>query len=300
MKKALRINFVDFWQGFNKTDNYFYNLLDLRYKLEIDEHNPQLLFFSCEMFGNEHNRYDRSKCIKVFYTGENVRPDFSTCDYAFSFEYLEDPRNYRLPLWALYLDWFGKNGRNREPSYLVPPENLIKDPNLDFELIRSSKNMFCGFLYWNPSGRRIDFFHSLSTYKLVHSAGSLLNNCGFVLGGDELDKLRYASHFKFFVSFENSSYPGYVTEKIVHPMIVNTIPIYWGSRRIDDEFNPKSFLSLHDYSNEQELIEEIAKIDNDDLLYKSYLEEPWFPNNEYPNDVLPENVLRKLQGIIEA
>ena len=26
-KKKIKINFSDFWGGFNRTDNYFYNLL---------------------------------------------------------------------------------------------------------------------------------------------------------------------------------------------------------------------------------------------------------------------------------
>lgn len=101
-----------------------------------------------------------------------------------------------------------------------------------------------------------------------------LNNCGFFLEGDEEDKLNYVSNFKFFIAFENWSYPGYVTEKIIHPMIVNTIPIYWGFSKIGEEFNPKSFLNLHDFLNEQPLIEEIVRINTGNSEYEKRLNEP--------------------------
>ena len=35
--------------------------------------------------------------------------------------------------------------------------------------------------------------------------------------------------YKFNICFENSSTPGYVTEKIIQSMYVNSIPIYWGT-----------------------------------------------------------------------
>ncbi len=300
MKRALRVNFVDFWRDFSKTDNYFHNLLETKYDLVIDEHDPQLLFYSGPRFGNQHLKYARSKTKKIFYTGENVRPPFSECDYAFSFDCLDDPRNYRLPLWVLYLDWFGKDNKGREPSYLVDPNSLIKDNNSRVDRIRSEKYRFCGFLYRNPSGNRVSFLSKLSEYKRVHSTGQLLNNCGFTLGGNEQHKLDFLNSCKFTIAFENASYPGYVTEKIVHPMAANSIPIYWGSERIGEEFNSRSFVNLYDFSNEEEVIEQIRKIDNDDSLYERYLREPWFHNNDFPEYVKPQKVLQKLMEIVES
>ena len=39
----IKINFVDFWTGFDKLNNYFFNLLSKKYTIIIDE-NPDLLF----------------------------------------------------------------------------------------------------------------------------------------------------------------------------------------------------------------------------------------------------------------
>ena len=44
-------------------------------------------------------------------------------------------------------------------------------------------------------------------------------------------KLKIISNHKFNIAFENSSYPGYVTEKITDAFIANTIPIYWGDKK---------------------------------------------------------------------
>lgn len=66
--KKIKINFTDFWPGFDKTNNYFYNLLKEEFDIELSNH-PDYLFFS--IFGNEHQRYN---CKKIFYTGENVAP----------------------------------------------------------------------------------------------------------------------------------------------------------------------------------------------------------------------------------
>ncbi len=88
--KEIKINFVDFWPGFDKTNNYFYNLLVQKYDVIIDE-NPEVLFYSCY-----DNKYLKYNCIRIFYTAENVRPDFTACDFSFSFDYNDRVNHYRL------------------------------------------------------------------------------------------------------------------------------------------------------------------------------------------------------------
>ena len=87
MKKSIKIDFSDFWGGFDKTNNYFYNLLKEEFDVQISN-QPDFLFFS--VFGNSHQNY---KCQKIFYTGENVAPPLGYCQWSFSFDYLDDSRN---------------------------------------------------------------------------------------------------------------------------------------------------------------------------------------------------------------
>jgi hypothetical protein len=51
MRKKIKINFSDFWQGFNTTNNYFYNLIIQEFDVEISN-SPDYLFFS--LFGQNH------------------------------------------------------------------------------------------------------------------------------------------------------------------------------------------------------------------------------------------------------
>ena len=54
-KKKIKINFSDFWGGFNRTDNYFYNLLKEKFDVEISN-SPDYLFFSLFIIYCQMNR----------------------------------------------------------------------------------------------------------------------------------------------------------------------------------------------------------------------------------------------------
>jgi hypothetical protein len=272
MKQKLKINFTDFWPRFNKTDNFFWNLLSRQYDLEISE-QPDILFYS--YFGREFTRY---KCFRVLFQGENSRPDFTECDYAFSFDYIDDPRNFRLPLYVMYAD----------VNLLTRPKDPVK--------IADSKTRFCAFVVSNKySIERISFFKKLSKYKQVDSGGMYLNN----VGGPVKNKVEFISNHKFTIAFENSSYPGYTTEKIFEPMLVDSIPLYWGNPLVGRDFNIKSFLNFHDYPDMDAFIERIIEIDTNRDLYLDMLAQPYFVNNEINEFVKEENIIAQLNLIIE-
>lgn len=72
-------------------------------KLKLPKRNILLsisfLLVKFSLFGNQHQYYN---CKKIFYTGENVAPPLGYCQWSFSFDYLDDVRNYRLPHYLLY------------------------------------------------------------------------------------------------------------------------------------------------------------------------------------------------------
>lgn len=272
--KTIKIDFVDFWYGFNKTDNYFYNILKDRYNIIISE-EPDFLFFSVNGFQNR-----KFGCTKIFYTGENIEPDFNFCDYALSFDYIDDPRNKRLPLYLLY------------PGYYE-----LTNKEVDERLLNRN---FCNFISSNNMcHNRNNFFNKLSKYKKVDSGGGTFNNIGYKVK----NKREFQSNYKFSIAYENEAYryetPGYTTEKILDPMTVNSIPIYWGNPLIDLEFNSKSFVNFYDFKDEDEMIEYIIKLDNDDDMYMSKLREPWFVDNKIPEENKKENISNFLYKIIE-
>ena len=48
------------------------------------------------------------------------------------------------------------------------------------------------------------------------------------------DKQELLKKFKGSIVFENSYYPGYITEKIIHTYLAGNISIYWGCQ--EDSF----------------------------------------------------------------
>ena len=291
--KKIKIAFVDFWPNLDPTDNYFYNLLSLKYKVEIDLHNPDILFHS--VYTNQHRNYDSNKVIKILYTGENFRPNFNDSHYSFSFDYMDDDRNYRLPLWALILNWFDRpyNG-NRDHAYLHNIDDFLNKKN------SYSKNKFCSFVVSNPNSiKRIQFAMKLNQIKNIDCPGRVLNNMTPLTGrGDQKEKIEFLRDYRFNVCFENSTHPGYCTEKIIHSMFMNTIPIYWGDELVTRDFNPDSFLNLHDFSSEEALIDRIFEVENNKNLYDDIMNQPWFHNNQIPDFIRPESVLQFFEKII--
>jgi hypothetical protein len=291
-KTKLKLNFVDFWPNFRKNDNYFFHLLSTKYQVEIDENDPDLLFFSVDYSkAGERYRYFDKRCKKIFYTGENTRPNFQECDMALTFDYTEDKRNYRLPLWSLFINWFNTpHSEERDISYLIPLQDLT---NPRPQRWMCEKTKFCNFVFSNPGGKRLGMLEELSCYKKVDSAGKLKNNMGSTIPGrgDQRYKVDFLKNYKFTIAFENTSYEGYTTEKLIHPLSVGSIPIYWGSERVGEDFNEKAIINVNKFAGLDEVVDYIEEIDTNDNLYRDILSQPIFNRNKIPDAVLPKSVL---------
>ena len=270
IKHKIRINFKDFWNS-DLIKNPIYLFLSKYFDIEISN-DPDYLIYSS--FGNKFKDY---KCTRIFYTGENIRPNFYECDYAFSFDYPVNKRNYRLPLYKLYFDDYERIKNKKCPRKIL-----------------ESKTKFCNFIYSNDKAKeRIIFLNQLSAYKKVDSGGKILNNIGHYVD----NKVKWQSQYKFSIVFENSSYPGYTTEKILHAMAANTIPIYWGNPLVNKDFNTKSFINCHEYNSFADVIKRIIEIDNNDELFLKYMTEPYLVGNEDNEFTREKNILDKFEYI---
>ncbi len=277
---TLKIKFTDFWYGFSATENYFYRLLSSKYNLVLSE-RPDILIYSC--YGRDYLNY---KCVRIFYSAENIRPDFNACDYAIGFDYNNDPRHYRLPLYALYIDQPGTH--EKLCTQLTTEESL--------DIWRNKKKFCCMVVSNGGSKKRINFFNTLSQYKPVDSGGKILNN----VGGPVVDKMTFIKDYRFVLAFENSSHPGYTTEKIIEPFMADCIPVYWGDPNVTEEFNEKSFLNLKAGMSDEAFIDLIKKIDADEALAAKYLAASKFKNGEIPNAIDKEKILRFWHAIVDS
>ena len=78
-RPTIRLQFVGFWDGFDPHDNFFTRLLGGRYRLELCD-DPEYIIFA--YVGKRRRDYRRYDCVRIFYTGENIPPDWSVCDWA--------------------------------------------------------------------------------------------------------------------------------------------------------------------------------------------------------------------------
>lgn len=273
MKPTLRIDFADFWAGFDKQDNLFVRLLKPAYELVIGV-DPEVLFYS--VFGADFARYE---CLRIFYTGERVRPNYNQCDFSLSFEHSDfGGRNIRFPFYA----------------YDYEPSQFVKSFDAQTEL--SQKSRFCNFVYSNPRClQRNRFFRKLSQYKQVDSGGKLYNN----LDGRVGDKIPFLKKYKFTIAFENGLHNGYTTEKIVEPMVARSLPVYWGNPSVADDFDPVSFVNWHDYGSDEAVIERIVHLDTHNDDYCKMLGQPWLRGNSIPPWLSRARLLQGLMSFIE-
>jgi len=278
MLPTIRLQFVGFWDGFDPYDNYFMRLLGQRYHVELCD-DPDFIIFS--YVGKRRREYRRWKCVRIFYTGENITPDWSACDWAFSFEHSQHPRHFRLPHWPFYVD----------------PAALVKPPDHDPAAIQSQKSRFCAFVVSNPLCRtRNNFFRKLSRYKPVDSGGKVFNTLGYRVG----DKQAFLRDYKFTIAFENESHPGYTTEKIVEPMLAHSIPIYWGDPLVGRDFDTRSFLSAHDSPSLDDLVDRVVEVDRNPALHLELLGRPWYPGNRVPPCADTETLLDQFTRIFST
>lgn len=262
--RTLRIAFSDFIFGrndrdrmasFDPRDNVFTRLLAREYDVRVvPMAEAEVLVYST--FGEAHRSF---RGRKVFYTSENVLPDFDACDHAITFCHLPgDPRHYRLPQYVFYVD---------------DVHRLKKGLDFDAKAVLQAKTKFCNFVVSNPRcTQRNQFFRMLNRRKHIDSGGRHFNN----LGRPITDKVRFVGNYKFTLAFENSASDGYTTEKLVEPMLAGSLPIYWGNPKVSLDFNPRSFIDVSAFPDFGSAIDHILEVDANDDLYLSYLREPWF------------------------
>lgn len=277
----MKIWFENFWNGWFNENNFLTQFVLAGEDIEVTSENPDILFYT--VFGNRQTNYS---CKKVFWTGENVRPRYEEADLNLTFDYDDNPKNVRVPLYAIH--WW-ESIHVRPIVKREDPESLLlkpKDP-------KSRPKKFCTFVHGNGAEgvngwgnlqdgvtKRNSLFRMLDSRKRVDSAGTWMNNTGFSV--DYYTKLGFIRDYKFTFAIENSSFPGYVTEKIMDPMMASSVPIYWGSPRVVEEFNPKSFINAHDFSSHEELVEHLLYLDSNDEAYDEIYTQPFILGDKLP------------------
>lgn len=260
----MKIAYSDFWSDFDPSTFPLTQIIRSLPSVEEvrDINEADFLLYSC--MGEKH-WFAPDNVIKIYYTGENITPDFNSCDYAIGFDKLEFGDRYlRFPLYYLY----GGICEQMEVKHLKPIKNIVDE-----------KTNFCSITVSNTNRNPIfkELYEKLSLYKKIDSGGKWNNN----IGGPVKDKFSFDLKHKFSIVCENSATPGYTTEKLVQAFAADCIPIYWGDPTVECVFNKKSFINVQDYSSIEDVVKRVKEIDENDQLYYEILQEKALVNEQF-------------------
>ena len=261
-----KIAYTDFWPDFDPSTLMLTRLIHSICEIEdgFDIGNCDYLLYS--VLGNKH-WFAPDSCVKIFYTGECVTPDFNACDYAIGFDYINfNDRYFRLPLYYLYEN-VNEKAENR---HINIDDKIVKD---------KLSGKFCSMTISNSQRNSIyiELFKKLNEYKIVDSGGRMLNN----IGGAVDDKAAFDYKHKFSIVCENSSYPGYTTEKLIQALSSYCVPIYWGDPLVGEIFNKDCFIDVNDFKSFDGVVEKVKEIDSSDDMFLKCIKSPIYNDDSF-------------------
>ncbi|KAM9361390.1 4-galactosyl-N-acetylglucosaminide 3-alpha-L-fucosyltransferase 9-like [Symphorus nematophorus] len=150
-------------------------------------------------------------------------------------------------------------------GYMVP----VTPKDESFKLPAKDKLVCWVITNWSSQSKRVLFYNELKKYAKVDGYGTAF---GSYLSNEEYPKI--VSSCKFYLSFENSVYKDYITEKLYGPMTLGTVPIVMGPSRqnYEDHIPGDSFIHVNDFSTPKQLAERLIYLDRNPAEYMKYFE----------------------------
>lgn len=274
-KPPLSVSFHNFWPGFVAHGSFFHRALGQAYEVTIARVGRDVQISS--VFGTDPlPSVSGSRPLRVWWTGEARDPHGQIFDLHFGFRptTILGARWFRFPLWITYLDWWDQASPYHVGRMLAP-----RTPQ--------PRPRFCNFIYASLPSVRTEFFLRLNKARPVDSLGKALNNGGYrILGRD--GKMRVLEESTFTIAFENQIASGYVTEKLLEPLLAGSIPIYWGAAEAKTDFNPEAFIFADDFANFDELVAHVLKVSDSAEAIAALASAPPFRDNRIPYEQRPE------------
>ncbi len=290
-----KIKYFNFWDGQSAQEIWFSGFL---YSRGFFERFPKanLAFFSTldniQVLKTDQLIYRSNKHRKrVFFTGENVHYevfkdyrhnllDYPKVDLSLGFDYIEDKRYLRFPIWLLEM---------------FPPDSSPSDikficERLSHQRLTADRNRFCAMISGTSTllgtsslEMRTKIVESISAIDRVDCAGKLLRNTDELQAKYNDDKSEFLKNYKFFICPENISLDGYVTEKVFHSIESGCIPIYRGSSNNPepDVLNHNAILFWEKDSDNMDMLNRIRELYDDENLYKCFYEQPRLQENAW-------------------
>ncbi len=276
-KAPLSISFHNFHDAFRPRKSFFASALSQVYDLDIVSAGRDVQISS--VFGRELLPVvPAGRPLRVWWTGEARDPQHQSFDLYFGFRHampLLGGAWHRYPLWITYLDWWDETSPYHVGHLLAP-----RQPG--------ERSRFCNFIYSAPATLRAEFFMQLDAARGVDSLGRLLNNTTDSPPRGRRSKLEILEQSLFTIAFENQIAEGYVTEKLLEPLLAGSIPIYWGTADAARDFNPDAFIDATAFDTVDALVRHVLEIADAPERYEALATAPPFRDNVIPERFRPD------------
>lgn len=208
------------------------------------------------------DRWNKNKKPYIYWSGENRYVPYSD----FHTKYLE------------ILSFKSNNPNSLYIPFCLESENIYKK-RINTKLDRI---YIIGYCASNPIHEREELYT-----KFVEKAG--INNCiamgncygNFIetqkkISGSFQDPqiIKNYSNCKFILAMENSKGDGYITEKIINAYYSGAIPIYWGSKNINELFNKDAFINVDNFQTFDDCVNYVLNLSDEQR--KIILEQPFY------------------------
>jgi hypothetical protein len=282
MSSLVRICAVNFWDGFTLESGFLKYLFDQAlgsFQVVLTQEEADIVLTTPVQ--PRRRRWYRprptgwishpDKTIAVI--RENQRPKYRWYRYSMSSDFdTYGGRNCRVPNWYTQLKWPGLTPDRR---FRKPGDPHGFEPFVDIDSLlqprsvtAADRELFCCFVCSNPEPYRIFCAERLSCIGRIDFFGKI---AGKAL---EVSKYEILSRYRFNLCFENSIFPGYYTEKLLHAWVGGCIPLYYSDPWYAIDFNPKAALNKIHYRTVDEFVNKVAEIDASRDAMLEFSEQP--------------------------
>ena len=268
--KALRNTYSNWWtHDVARIKNTWFEQLSVEHQL------PSINFISC--YGSRDAIHLSKRRKNVFWTGENIsdptmgRTEFSDhlvelVDLSLGFEHNSASNYVRFPVW--YMNY--TRGHDRQNSHRFATKMSLKHAN--------DRTIPCSLVARHDSRGNGAGLRQLAIDKLtpifgqVTCDGHFLNNSNLLHQQFNNHLGDYLRNCKFNICFENSSGPGYTTEKLFHALAAGCVPIYWSGEFMPepDLIEPDSYI-IFDPENVDQSLQKIERLHLNNRLYRDFI-----------------------------
>ena len=256
---TIHVAYTNFWPNFSLKYGLLKHLLDLAFDYDWEEsrdpRDADLVLTS--VFPHRPENFPW-KTIAVIW--ENIRPDYRGYKFSISSDFDDyGGRNVRCPLWYSQVEWFPgyKNtaGDAWEHGNEPPvPLSVLMTPRTGGYIKREK---FCALVASN-----------YEPFRMMAAKALGADIYGGVTGtADARPKSLILKDYTFSLCFENSLFPGYYTEKLLHAWAAGTIPLYFADDKVVEDFNGDAIVNRSDFLTMRSFKNDVKRLyeDNDAL-----------------------------------